>query len=1259
MFSSLKSLVTTPFSWFADPTNDSFETEDTPGKRKLVHSPSNPYDSEGDQKDAPSAYRVKRIRLDSPDRVATLPVPPAPTPYLDPPSPSLRPSTHTRTHASKPARPYAPSSNTLPIPRPDTSRLSPLSFQQPPRTQAAPVARTMSMDPPTARRTAIQEPSYLPPPISRDVSMELSPNNSAQPTNPPFRMRSALTPQPGAPLYGPNPQRRERNPSEPPPLTALIENPIFVKAPPVTQDQRRIKDGSNLTLGSLVDTQKPSLSNRSHSTLVLRHDGADGLQPTNAAELALQQLERYRTPLVPTRLGSGNVDVALPELFQARKKARALVLMKRDQRDDKPRLGHASKYINSSKEKDKDTPSKSKNSKPYAGVGGLKKLLARRKQEVIEAKSVEDPDAEAMADDTEREPEFIKHTSKIAEPVRSPATFARKVSAPPPPSSIPSFGLTGRKPAHLGPNRARTVGPTRTRNRFTAAYEDDEPDGADDLAVMPEEPPKGKDSISIGSNLPKFEPPNGFSFAPPPSVTSIPRAEDIPSGRDEPPITALPFTFSKPTTPKITIPEAPMITPVPQPPTIAFVPPTPEGPKTDKPASEPIVPNFFSNSQIFALTGVTPPQTISTTPSKPEPEPVSQVANEPVPVSKPEPGEAPQPSGTSTAPTPATDAVAPASVQSASLETEKPPVPTPFKFDSTPSIQLTSTSTTKQSSSSSSLPFSLTPSAARQLPANDNAGVPPPNPLFGGTIASFPGFGTSVSTPESNTKSTTQSAETTTTSFSFPKVATLAPTESVEPLKPGFSLAQSPSLTSTSASGSALPTEPPKPTGSSTPFSFDQSVKQTTTAAPSTPAKSLFDFSASSITPSTAEKPTGFTFGSSTATPANAPTGLLFGSPASQSETKPAASTRSFPFGTPAPTSSDASKPTFSFGTPTPARTITPPPADDGMRMEESPTRGGGIEVNGGSAKPQSLPQLQMPGTSKPGFSFGTNAGSGFGSPSPSPFGGNSGSGFTFGQQNQSSSQGTSGGFTFGTNTKASESSSGGFPLTASKPAENAPSTGFTFSQSTTDSKPSLSTGFTFSQPGPKTADATSSGFSFKAPEPIQHSTSFTFGQTPPEPARPSSSTGFNFGQTQPQQPATTTPFAFSSPSSGGAFGSAPASPAFGSQQLAPAPSTPFPFAGPTSAPPQQPAPNPFGFGSGAGQPTSPAVQQGFTLSFGGGTPQTPTAPFGASTPQTPATGNSESTMFTMGTTQSPKTVPPGARPVRKLPTRRNANVKR
>jgi len=183
--------------------------------------------------------------------------------------------------------------------------------------------------------------------------------------------------------------------------------------------------------------------------------------------------------------------------------------MKRDKRDDKPRLGHASKYINSSKERDKDTPSKSKNSKPYAGEGGLKKLLARRKQEVVQTESVEVPAAQATIDDNGRELERPKRTSKIAKPVRSPATFARKVFALPPSSFVP---LSGRTPAHVHTSRACTVGPTRTRNRFTAIYEDDEPDGADDLTAMPEELSMEKESIN--ASQPKFEPPSGFSFAP-------------------------------------------------------------------------------------------------------------------------------------------------------------------------------------------------------------------------------------------------------------------------------------------------------------------------------------------------------------------------------------------------------------------------------------------------------------------------------------------------------------------------------------------------------------------------------------------------------------------------------------------------------------------------------------------------------------------------------------------------------------------------
>ena len=128
-------------------------------------------------------------------------------------------------------------------------------------------------------------------------------------------MRSSLTPQPGAPLYGPNPQRRERNPSEPPPLTALIEKPIFVKPPSGSQDNRRVNDGpSSLTLGSLVDTQKsvcilrsysllsqpyrlhqqnPS-TNRSHSVLVLRPQ-ADGKRLSFCCLTPLFQ-SRFRSP---------------------------------------------------------------------------------------------------------------------------------------------------------------------------------------------------------------------------------------------------------------------------------------------------------------------------------------------------------------------------------------------------------------------------------------------------------------------------------------------------------------------------------------------------------------------------------------------------------------------------------------------------------------------------------------------------------------------------------------------------------------------------------------------------------------------------------------------------------------------------------------------------------------------------------------------------------------------------------------------------
>ncbi len=106
------------------------------------------------------------------------------------------------------------------------------------------------------------------------------------------------------------------------------------------------------------------------------------------------------------------------------------------------------------------------------------------------------------------------------------------------------------------------------------------------------------------------------------------------SGRDEPPINALPFTFLKMPMPTISIPAPAVVTPAPQPPMIALVPPTPEGPQMDKPVSERVLPDFPSTSQTSAHTGVTPPQSDSNSAFKPEPKPVLHAVDKPVAASK-------------------------------------------------------------------------------------------------------------------------------------------------------------------------------------------------------------------------------------------------------------------------------------------------------------------------------------------------------------------------------------------------------------------------------------------------------------------------------------------------------------------------------------------------------------------------------------------------------------------------------------------------
>src|SRR5258708_1572975 len=139
----------------------------------------------------------------------------------------------------------------------------------------------------------------------------------------------------------------------------------------------------------------------------------------------------------------------------------------------------------------------------------LRRLMDCRNEEVLKVELGKVPGPKAMINDNGRELECPKHTSKIAKPIHSPATFVCKVFALPPSSFVP---LSSRTPAHIHTSHACTVGPTCMRNRFTAIYEDDELDGADDLTAMPKELSMEKESIN--ASQPKFEPPSRFSFTP-------------------------------------------------------------------------------------------------------------------------------------------------------------------------------------------------------------------------------------------------------------------------------------------------------------------------------------------------------------------------------------------------------------------------------------------------------------------------------------------------------------------------------------------------------------------------------------------------------------------------------------------------------------------------------------------------------------------------------------------------------------------------
>lgn len=185
------------------------------------------------------------------------------------------------------------------------------------------------------------------------------------------------------------------------------------------------------------------------------------------------------------------------------------------EKDEKPRLGRSKRReVNGTK--------------PYAGEGGMKKLLARRKQEEEEERMK--AMAEAMDDGREDEhddevlpPEKQNRSYKIeltGEEADLPAEKRLQQNTPLTVPPVSRFGSSISSPVNYQQSSLR-VGRTRTsrnhlsrpasrsNNRFSAVYDEEESDDP-----MLED--KGADQIALeeaAKKVPVFEVPPGFSFA--------------------------------------------------------------------------------------------------------------------------------------------------------------------------------------------------------------------------------------------------------------------------------------------------------------------------------------------------------------------------------------------------------------------------------------------------------------------------------------------------------------------------------------------------------------------------------------------------------------------------------------------------------------------------------------------------------------------------------------------------------------------------
>lgn len=240
IMATIRNIVTAPLSWFST-TN---EFEDTPGKRRRAPVSQSNVDVLDEHRS------VKRQRVASPS--------PQPQGYLDPPLAMLQPRSEREGGSQGPASavfsPSTPTNANTQGHQPGKYGRHSLSTTVWSRRDQS---REVSIDN-LPGRLVTRDAAMVPLPVSREASLSSVPRDSSVgPVRAAFRMRTTLSPIPVGSDYGPNPRRRERDPSEPPPLTALMSNPIFVKPPPNHHPTHRSQSAQpTTTLGALAQTSR-------------------------------------------------------------------------------------------------------------------------------------------------------------------------------------------------------------------------------------------------------------------------------------------------------------------------------------------------------------------------------------------------------------------------------------------------------------------------------------------------------------------------------------------------------------------------------------------------------------------------------------------------------------------------------------------------------------------------------------------------------------------------------------------------------------------------------------------------------------------------------------------------------------------------------------------------------------------------------------------------------------------------------------------